>query len=223
MAGEQDRLALYDRMAKELYVAVISDILDGLGLRNQVMTANIRPADPTTKQIVVGSAATVLFAPIYEVPAEPYTIQIKAIDALKPGDVGVLSAAGSSSTFWGELFSNAALARGARGMVIDGHHRDTRKILDLGFPVFSTGARPVDIAGRAQAIAYDIPVACGGVLVRPGDIIFAEIDGIAVIPNEVADEAVAKAFEKVATEDRARDDLRDGAYLADVWKKYRVL
>ncbi|MCC6790887.1 MAG: RraA family protein [Thermomicrobiales bacterium] len=223
MADEQERIALYDRMAKELYVAVISDILDGLGLRNQVMTAKIRPADPTSRTIVVGRAATVLFAPIYEVPAEPYTLQIKAIDALKPGDVGVLSAAGSSSTFWGELFSNAALARGARGMVIDGHHRDTRKILDLGFPVFSTGARPVDIAGRAQAIAYDVPVECGGVLVRPGDIIFGEIDGIAVIPHEVADEAVARAFEKVATEDRARDDLRDGAYLADVWKKYRVL
>jgi 4-hydroxy-4-methyl-2-oxoglutarate aldolase len=223
VAGDQDRIAMYDRMAKELYVAVISDILDGLGLRHQVMTANIRPADPSSRKIVVGRAATVLFAPIYEVPAEPYTTQIKAIDSLMPGDVGVLSTSGVDATFWGELFSNAALARGARGMVIDGHHRDTRKILDLGFPVFSTGARPVDISGRAQAIGFDIPVSCGGVLVRPGDIIFAEIDGIAVIPHDVADEAVAKAFEKVATEDRARDDLREGAYLADVWKKYRVL
>lgn len=223
MAGDQDRIALYDRMAKELYVAVVSDILDGLGLRNQVMAASIKPADPASRTIVVGRAATVLFAPIYEVPAEPYTTQIRAIDSLKPGDVGVLSTSGVNATFWGELFSNAALARRARGMVIDGHHRDTRKILDLGFPVFSTGARPVDISGRAQAIGYDIPVACGGVLVRPGDIIFAEIDGIAVIPHEVADEAVAKAFEKVATEDRARGDLREGAYLADVWKKYKVL
>lgn len=223
MVGGNDRIALYDRMAKELYVAVISDMLDGLGLRNQVMEAGIRPIDPTSRKVVVGRASTVLFAPIYEVPAEPYTTQIKAIDALEPGDVGVLSTGGINSTYWGELFSNAAIARGARGIVIDGYHRDTRKILDLGFPVFSTGSRPVDIAGRAQAIAYNVPVQCGGVLVRPGDIIFAEIDGIAVIPQEVADEVVTKAFEKVATEDRARDDLREGAYLADVWAKYRVL
>jgi 4-hydroxy-4-methyl-2-oxoglutarate aldolase len=210
-------------MATELYVAVISDILDGLGLRNQVMDAQIKPINPASKQVVVGRAAPVLFAPIYHVPAEPYTTAIAAIDALTTGDIAVLATGGINATYWGELFSNAALGRGARGVVMDGYHRDTRKILDLGFPVFSTGSRPLDIAGRAQAIAYDVPVRCGGVQINPGDIIFAEIDGIAVIPNEVADEAVTKAFAKVATEDRAREDLREGAYLADVWKKYRVL
>jgi 4-hydroxy-4-methyl-2-oxoglutarate aldolase len=218
-----DRIALYDRMARELYVAVISDILDGLGLRDQVMQANIRPIDPAAGRIVVGRAAPVLFAPIYHVPTEPYTSVIAAIDALKPGDVPVLATGGIESTYWGELFSNAALARGARGVVMDGYHRDTRKILDLGFPVFSTGSRPIDMAGRSQALAYDVPVRCGGVQIAPGDIVFAEIDGIAVVPQAVADEVAAKAFEKVATEDRAREDLRDGAYLADVWKKYKVL
>ena len=198
MTADNERIALYDRMASELYVAVVSDILDGLGYRNQVMDAAIRPIDPATHAVLVGRAATVMFGPIYEVPAAPYTTQIAAIDALTPGDVPVLATAGGGATYWGELFSNAARARGARGIVIDGYHRDTRKILDLGFPVFSTGAKPADIAGRAQAIAYDVPVACGGVLVRPGDIVFAEIDGIAVIPHEVADETVAKAFEKVA-------------------------
>jgi regulator of RNase E activity RraA len=187
------------------------------------MSADIRPIDPTSRTVLVGRASTVLFAPIYEVPQEPYTTAIAAIDHMTPGDVGVLSTSGINATYWGELFSNAALARGARGMVMDGYHRDTRKILELGFPVFSAGCRPVDIAGRAQAIDYDVPVACGGVHVRPGDIIFAEIDGIAVIPSEVADEAVAKALAKVAQEDRARDDLRAGAYLADVWQKYKVL
>ncbi len=223
MPVDQDRIALYDRMARELYVAVVSDILDSLGFRNQVMTAAIRPIDPASRDVLVGRAATVLHAPIYEVPKEPYTTTIAAIDNLKPGDIGVLATGGINATYWGELFSNAALARGARGMVMDGYHRDTRKILDLGFPVFSTGCRPVDIAGRAQAIDYDVPVECGGVIVRPGDIIFAEIDGIAVIPHEVADETVAKALDKVAKEDGARDDLRAGAYLADVWKKYKVL
>jgi 4-hydroxy-4-methyl-2-oxoglutarate aldolase len=223
VSSDQDRLSLYDRMASELYVAVVSDILDSLGFRDQVMAAGICPIDPSSRKVTVGRAHTVLYAPIYEVPKEPYTTIIAAIDALTEGDVGIVATAGVNATYWGELFSNAALARGARGMVMDGYHRDTRKILDLGFPVFSTGARPVDVAGRAQAIDYDVPVVCGGVLVRPGDIVFAEIDGIAIIPHEVAEETVTKALEKVRTEDGAREDLRKGAYLGEVWQKYKVL
>jgi regulator of RNase E activity RraA len=219
-----DDVSLFDRMANELYAAVISDILDQLGYRHQVMTAQIRPIDPAFQGAVVGRAATVRYAPQYEVPPEPYTTIIAAIDALQPGDVPVLATGGlESATFWGELFSNAARARGARGAVMDGYHRDTRKILQLGFPVFSTGSRPVDVAGRAQAVDFGRPVVCGGVLVRPGDIIFAEIDGIVVIPQEVARETVDRAFQKVATEDRARMDLRAGALLSEVWQAYKVL
>ncbi len=108
-------------------------------------------------------------------------------------------------------------------MLLDGYHRDTRKILELGFPVFSTGARPFDAAGRTQCIDYGCRFVCGGVKVFPGDIVFAEIDGMAIIPSAVAEECVVKAFEKVATEDRARCDLREGALLGEVWNKYRFL
>lgn len=219
-----DRRALFDRMANELYVAVISDILDSLGFRDQVLDGNIHPIDVMDRRVLVGSAHTILMAPIYEMKPEPYTKIIAAIDALQPGNVGVVATSGlAQAAYWGELFSNAALGRGARGMVLDGYHRDTRKILDLGFPTFSTGARPFDAAGRTQCIDFDCPVVCGGVKVYPGDIVFAEIDGIAIIPAAVADECVAKAFEKIAQEDRARDDLREGALLSEVWNKYRVL
>lgn len=214
----------FDSMSRDLYAAVISDILDGLGFRNQVMEATIRPIDPASRAVLVGSAHTVLMAPIYEMKPEPYTKIIAAIDALQAGNVGVIATAGTeSAAYWGELFSNAALGRGTRGMVMDGYHRDTRKILDLGFPVFSTGARPFDAAGRTQCVDFDVPVVCGGVRVMPGDIVFAEIDGIVVIPADVADECVAKAFEKVATEDRARHELREGALLSEVWDRHRVL
>src|SRR5680860_1088890 len=203
-------------MANELYVAVISDILDSLGFRQQVMDANIRPVDPVERRVLVGCAHTVLMAPIHEMKEEPYTVQIAAIDAVQPGDVGVEATGGiTGNAFWGELFSNAVLGRGGRGMVIDGYHRDTRKILELGFPLFSTGARPYDLAGRAQAIDYGCPVSCGGVLVNPGDVVFAEVDGIAVIPAEVAEETVRLALKKDVKEDRARDELRSGALLSD--------
>jgi regulator of RNase E activity RraA len=219
-----EAISRFDRMAQHLYVAVISDILDGLGYRHQVMAANIRPILADSRGVLVGRAATMLAVPQYHVPAEPYTNVIAALDALKPGDVAVVATGGyEGAAYWGELFSNAALARGARGTVIDGYHRDTRKILELGYPLFSTGSRPFDSSGRAVIKEYDCPVVCGGVLVRPGDVIFAEIDGIGVIPHEIAEETVERAFAKAATEDRCRDDLRAGALLGDVWRKYKVL
>jgi regulator of RNase E activity RraA len=221
--GESDA-QLFDRMARELYVAVIADILDGLGHRDQVMNSGIRPVLPDPAQVVVGRAATLLVAPQYERPEQPYTNQIAAIDALRPGDVPVIGTGGlTGAAVWGELFSNAARGRGARGVVTDGYHRDTRMLLELGFPVFSAGARPCDIAGRATVVSYGRPVACGGVLVHPGDLLFAETDGIAVIPRTAAAEVIERAFAKAATEDRARDDLRGGALLGDVWRTYRVL
>ncbi|MFL5760016.1 MAG: RraA family protein [Thermomicrobiales bacterium] len=219
-----DRIALFDRMAQELYVAVISDILDSLGYRDQVMRASIQPVNKNTRDVLVGSAATVMFAPQYEVLPSPYTTLIAAIDGLQPGEVAVLATGGlDGPAYWGELFSNAAMARGARGTVIDGYHRDTRQVLDLGYPVYSTGASPLDSWGRATAINYGYAVKCGGVLINPGDIVFAEIDGIVVIPQQIADQVIVGAFEKVAKEDRCRDDLRAGLLLSEVWQKYKVL
>jgi len=221
---QSERIALFDRMANELYVAVVSDILDSLGYRNQVMSPKIQPVEKNSRVPLVGAAATVHFAPQYEVLPNPYTTLIAAIDALQLGEVAVLATGGlDGPAYWGELFSNAAIARGARGTVIDGYHRDTRQVLELGFPVYSTGASPLDSWGRANAIGYGHAVNCGGVLVNPGDIIFAEIDGIAVIPHQIAEQTIEGAFAKVAKEDRCRDDLREGALLSEVWKKYKVL
>jgi 4-hydroxy-4-methyl-2-oxoglutarate aldolase len=216
--------ALFDMMADTLYVAVISDILDGMGFRNQVLQPGVVPAQPDPGQVLVGRAATVLVAPQCEVVEQPYTNQIAAIDALQPGDVVVSGVGGMTNVaVWGELFSNAAKARGARGFLTDGCHRDTRMVLDLGFPIFSRGPRPVDISGRGTVISSGRPVEVAGVLVRPGDVVFAEVDGVVIIPQDVAEETVSRAFDKVAKEDGARADLRAGHLLADVWTKYRVL
>ena len=214
----------FDLMANKLYVAVISDVLDSLGYRQQVLPPGIVPLQRNALTPLVGRAATVLVGPQFEVVEQPYTNQIAAIDALRPGDVVVAAVGGMTDiAVWGELFSNAAIARGARGFLTDGCHRDSRMLLDLGFPVFSRGARPVDISGRGTVISYGRPVRVAGVLVEPGDVVFAEIDGIAIIPGAVAEEVVTRAFEKVAKEDGARDDLRAGQLLSAVWTKYRVL
>jgi regulator of RNase E activity RraA len=216
--------SVFDMMAETLYVAVISDILDSMGFRDQVLQPGVVPAHPDPSQVLVGRAATVLVGPQYEVVDQPYTNQIAAIDALQPGDVVVSGVGGMTNVaVWGELFSNAAKARGARGFLTDGCHRDTRMVLDLGFPVFSRGPRPVDISGRGIVISIGRPVEVSGVVVHSGDLVFAEVDGVVIIPQDVAEETMSRAFEKVAKEDRAREDLRRGHLLSEVWSKYRVL
>jgi 4-hydroxy-4-methyl-2-oxoglutarate aldolase len=146
------------------------------------------------------------------------------VDALEPGDVAVGCTNRSTRTgLWGELLSTASKARGARGAVTDGYIRDARRIMDIGFPVFAAGMRPVDSRGRSVVLDYDVPVVCAGVQVRSGDIIFGDIDGVVVIPHEVADETVARALEKARREDESRTALQSGAYLRDVFARYGVL
>jgi regulator of RNase E activity RraA len=209
-------------MREKLYVAVVSDVLDHQGLLHQAMDARLRPIDPTMR--VVGRAHTVLTADVYERPAEPYRLEIAAVDALKPGDAMVACTNGSERTcFWGELLSTAATARGATGCVIDGHTRDALRIVEMGFPVFCTGFRPVDSSYRSIVVDYGIPVVVGGVLVRPGDIVFGDFDGIVVVPKERLAETVERALAKVEGENHSREMLRQGHLLRDVYDKYGVL
>src|SRR4051812_47118828 len=101
----------------ELYVAVVSDVLDARGLLHQAMDERLRPLAPGMR--LVGRAHTVLTTDVYERPAEPYRLEIESVDALKLGDVMVASTTHSRRTcFWGELLSTAAVARGATGCAI---------------------------------------------------------------------------------------------------------
>lgn len=221
MSESPDR-ELFDLFERELYVSVVSDILDSLGYRQQAMDASLRPIYPGA--VVVGRAHTVLSHDVYAAPANPYDAEIAAIDSLRSGDVLVASTGGSTRTcFWGDLLSTASRARGARGAVIDGHVRDVRRIEQMGFPVFATGIRPVDSYGRGTVVGHGMPVDCGGVIVNPGDIIFGDVDGIVAIPRGIADEVVARSREKVSGENNTRADLERGEYLRDVFARYGVL
>lgn len=205
-----------------LYVAVVSDILDGLGLQDQAMNARLRPIEPAMR--LIGRAHTVLTVDVFVRPAEPYTKEIAAVDALKPNDVMVACTNGSERTcLWGELLSTAATARGATGCVLDGHTRDALRIIEMGFPVFCTGFRPVDSSYRSIVVDHGVPVVVGGVLVHPGDIIFGDFDGIVVIPKERLAETVEKARAKVESENHSREMLKQGALLRDVYDRFGVL
>ena len=213
---------LFDMMEEHLYAAVISDALDAAGFRQQAMRHTIRPLLPET--VVVGRAMPVLCLDVYEIPDEPYQQEIAAVDSLKQDDVLVCSTEGSTRIcFWGELLSTAARARGARGAVIEGFIRDVRKIMQMPFPIFTTGITPVDSNGRGEVVAYNVPIECGGVTVNPGDIVFGDADGVVVIPQTVETQVIEAALEKVSGENRTRDALQEGATLREVYDKFGIL
>jgi regulator of RNase E activity RraA len=213
---------LCEFVEKNLYTAVVSDSLDQLGVRNQAMREYLRPIH--TRCICAGWARTIACSDVYHIPPEPYAIEIEAVDSLLPGEIAVVGTQKSvRNAPWGELLSTAARARGARGAIVDGLVRDVRKIEEIDFPVFASGIKPVDSMGRGIVTAYNIPVECGEVLVSPGDFVFADFDGIVVVPRDIVKEVIALATDKVQRENNSRRELLAGSYLRDVYNKYGVL
>lgn len=207
---------------ERLYTAVVSDSLDQIGIRNQAMREYLRPLFPRCK--FAGWARTIACSDVYHISNDPYELEIEAMDSILPGEVVVVSTQQSlRNAPWGELLSTAANARQARGAVIDGLVRDVKKIEELGFPVLATGIKPVDSIGRGIVTGYNVPVECGEVLVRPGDFVFADYDGVVVVPRERTIEVLSLAQDKVERENKSRDELSRGAYLRDVFNRYGVL
>ncbi len=221
MVAKPDLLA---RAKEQLYTAVLSDVLDGLGHRDQALPPRIRPLDEGLT--LFGRARTGLYMDVYHVdPAvNPYELEIRLIDDLKPGEVAVLACGATGRIApWGELLTTASRARGAAGCLTDGLCRDVRLIREMRFPVFCGGIGPLDSKGRGMVMAIDVPVAVGGVLVHPGDLIVGDVDGVIVVPRAVEEEALRLALDKVAAEDATRKELEAGALLADVFKRHGVL
>jgi len=96
-------------------------------------------------------------------------------------------------------------------------------IKKMQFPVFYAGIRPLDSKGRGWVVDYDVPVSCGEVVVNPDDIIFADFDGIVVIPKAVEAKVFDLARQKVHAENASRKELLEGKTLAEVYEKYGAL
>lgn len=213
---------LFDQLQRELYTAVVSDVLDRLGYRHQAMDARIRPV--WSGAVTIGRAHTMLTSDRHVTLDDPYGLEIEAIDAIPASGVLVASTNRSEHTcIWGELLSTACQAHGGRGAIIDGYTRDVRAIEAMRFPVFATGMRPVDSAGRSTVVSYGEPVEVGGVLVHPGEIVIADVDGIVVIPREAEEDAISAAREKVAGENAMRDYLRAGNSLRSAFDRFGIL
>jgi regulator of RNase E activity RraA len=217
--------ALAARIREELFVALVSDMLDSVGCMHQALPPRIRSLDENL--VMLGRARTGLYRDVYDAPKageNPYELEIKLVDDLKPGEVVVLACGASGRIApWGGLLTTASVARGAAGCLTDGLVRDIKSIRRLQFPVFHGGIGPLDSKGRGEVTAIDVTVECAGVRVRPGDIIFGDADGVVVIPHEVEEEVLSRAFARVAGENATEEALRRGDKLADVFARFGVL
>lgn len=207
---------------QRLSSALLADVLDTLGHHHSALPPEIRPLKPGWQ--ICGRAATLSATSVASEPAAPYAIEMACIDALKPGEILVATTNGDrSSALWGELLSTACKARGAVGVVLDGLTRDTTRILSMDYPVFASGFSPLDSKGRIDCIAHGQPIRIGSCVVRPGDWIFGDIDGLVVVPSELAEEAFRRALVKAQGENRVRDELARGRSVAEVFAEFGIL
>jgi regulator of RNase E activity RraA len=217
-----DILSTFGPRQDLLYSAVLADVLDGLGHRTSALPATLRPLRPGWR--LFGRAVTLSVIPVAAEPRRPYAVELECVDSLRPGDVLVATTHGDhGSALWGELLSTAARAHGAAGAVIDGLTRDVARIVALDFPVFAAGFSPLDSKGRLDGISHGEPIRVGACVVRTGDWVLGDDDGVVVAPADLADRAFPLALEKATGENRVRAELARGRSAREVFAEYGIL
>ena len=209
-------------MREHLYSAVVSDALDGLGFKHQSPRLQFQPF--TGNSLLVGRCKTTLWVDMAHVDPQPYDLELRAVDACRPDDVLIAAAGGSvRSGIWGELLTTAAKNGGCVGAVVDGAIRDVSKIRAMDFPVYARATCVYDSLNRQRVVDADIPVEIDGVVFAPGCLVFADEDGVVLVPREVEAEAIRRAWEKVHAENVVRDSIRAGMKSVAAFEKYGVL
>lgn len=212
---------LFRLMRERLFTAILGDVLDLHGYRNQFLPPECRPLRP--HMIVCGRAMTVCEMDVDDSDGAPFGLMLKALDSLQEHEVYVAAGGSPAYALWGELMSTAARARGAAGAVLAGFTRDTNGIIAMDFPVFCYGCYAQDQRGRGCVVDFRSTLQIDNVTIQPGDIIFGDIDGVLVLPREVEAEVVCRALEQVRKEKTAKFLLREGKSAERVFSETGVL
>lgn len=191
---------------------VVADSME----RDGVMHSSLKPVFPCR---FVGPALTVKLFPGDLVDC------LDALAVAQAGDVIVVSAGGETETsVWGGLMAGLCKQKGVVGAVVDGAIRDTDEIRDLGFPIFSRAVVPRSThspySGRLEPIEVNVPIICGGVLVRPGDLVLADEIGVVVIPLEEAAEILTRARQQAEKEEATRQWIRAGKTVEEILQAF---
>lgn len=220
---------LFCQMKKELYTAVVGDIMDEMGLYHQFLPARIRPL--RDDMVVVGRAMTVLEADTLSPPggahnaamAQPFGVMLDALDDLKEHEVYLSSGSSDTYALVGELMCTRAKYLKAAGAVANGYIRDTHGILALDFPVFSYGSYAQDQGARGKVIDYRVPIRVGEVVVHSGDIVFGDVDGVLTIPQAHEKEIIERAYEKATGEKTVLEAILRGMPTKAAFAQYGIM
>lgn len=208
-----DLLARFDALLPTWSIScVFADVM----YRTGVMISAIKPP---FKAKAVGQAITV------QLSKGDLVDPLKALEMGQPGDMIVVDAGGDTETsVCGGLMGGLAKNRGIRGMVVDGAGRDIDELEAIGWPIWSRAitARGTHtmFSGRKEELSINVPVACGGVVVNPGDFIVADTIGVAVIPLAQADEILAQAKEQADREEATRKWVKQGKTVEDLLAEF---
>jgi regulator of RNase E activity RraA len=212
---------LFEMIKTHLYTPVVGDILDNLGHWNQFLPQPIRSIAPGMQ--IVGRAMPVLLADVVGPQAKPFGLLTEALDQIEPGEIYTVTGGSQNCAAWGEILTAAARTRGGAGAVINGFHRDTPKVLEQNWPVFSRGSYAQDAGVRSIVVNFRCLVEIGGVIIRPGDLIFGDVDGVLVIPRAIEREVMRLASEKASGEKLVRREIEAGSSTTEVFRKYGIL
>ncbi|MDQ3693497.1 MAG: RraA family protein [Chloroflexota bacterium] len=221
---------LFALCRRELFTAVVGDVMDKMGLLRQFLPPPIQPLRPG--MVLVGRAMPVLEADVFAestdaatnpVMARPFGLMLHALDDLKPGEVYICTGASPRYALWGELMTTRARHLGAAGAVLDGYLRDTAGILDQDFPTFAHGSYAQDQGPRGKVIDFRVPIEMDGVRITPGDIVFGDRDGVCIIPRPAEAEAITRAVEKVRGEHLVRQAIAGGMSASAAFDKYGIM
>jgi regulator of RNase E activity RraA len=221
---------LFSLIRSELFTCVVGDVMDKLDLQHQFLPPAIRPL--RNDMVVVGRAMPVLSVDVFvekirgtanPLMEKPFGLMLEALDDLHAHEVYLNTGSSPRNALWGELMSVRARKLGAAGAVLNGYSRDTKAVLEMSFPTFSFGPYGQDSAPRYKVVDYRVPVEIGGVRVRPGDILFGDIDGVLSVPSNAAEEVFTRAIEKVRGERLVKKALEEGCSAVAAFQKHGIM
>ncbi|HEV2275527.1 MAG TPA: RraA family protein [Acidobacteriaceae bacterium] len=216
-----NEVELFQTILQTLYTPVLGDVMDALGHTHQFLPQPVQAIK--TGMRLVGRAMPVQIADVWGKQSDPFGLMTEALDQIEPGEVYVATGGSQNCAAWGEILTATARTRGGVGAVVDGFHRDTPRVLEQEWPVFSRGRYAQDAGVRSKVMDYRCPVEIAGVRIEPGDLIFGDIDGVLVVPHAIEEEAIARALEKARGEKVVRREIEAGMSSTDAFRKYGIL
>jgi len=217
-----DRVDQICQRYQRLYTGAIADILDKTGYRRQVLPFAITPFTQVSR--VAGPAFTCQGYPCADPAHDDTQTRLAILDSITPGTVSVWASGGSTDcAHWGEIMSTAARQRGCTGAVIDGGVRDVDFINAMQYPVFARFKCSASSIGRWDIHQHQIPVNIGNTIIRPGDFVFGDTDGVVIVPREIIEDILVAAEDVYQRESAMRAELRRGVPIKDAYARYGSL